>query len=75
MTMKLLILRQTSITGQPVRAGDVIEVNDRDGRQLINSGKAEPATAPAAPAAAPVAQDAEPVQRKRPRRTKTNGPT
>lgn len=78
MTMRLLILRQTSIVGQPARAGDVIEVNDRDARLLINSGKAEPApvtpVAPVAPAVAPVAQDAEPIQRKpRTRRTKTNG--
>ena len=71
MTMKLLILRQTSITGQPVRAGDVIEVNDRDGRQLINSGKAE--AVPTAPAAV-VVQDLEPVKRKpRQRRAKSHG--
>jgi len=74
--MRLLILRQISIAGQPARVGDVLEVNDRDARLLINSGKAEPA--PAAPVVvepAPVAQDPEPIQRKpRPRRTKTNGP-
>ena len=77
MTMRLLILRQTSIVGQPVRAGDVVEVNDRDARLLINSGKAEPA--PAAPMAVepvPVVQDPEPIQRKpRTRRAKNHGPT
>lgn len=72
MIMRLLILRQTSIAGQPARPGDVIEVSDRDARLLVNSGKAE--TAPAAPAAVVVAQDPEPIQRKpRTRRTKTNG--
>jgi hypothetical protein len=70
--MRLLILRQTSIAGQPARVGDVVEVNDRDARLLINNSKAEPA--PAAPVVEPVAQDPEPIQRKpRTRRTKTNG--
>ena len=70
--MRLLILRQTSIAGQPARVGDVVEVNDRDARLLINSGKAEPA--PAAPAVVEVTQDPEPVQRKpRQRRAKSHG--
>ena len=74
MTMRLLILRQTSIAGQPARAGDVIEVSDRDARLLINSGKAEAALTPAAPAVVEVPQDPEPIYRKpRTRRTKTNG--
>lgn len=69
--MRLLILRQTSIAGRPLRVGDVVEVDDRDARLLLNSGKAEPA--PAAPVL--VTQDPEPVQRKpRPRRIKTHGP-
>ena len=75
MTMRLLILRQTSIAGQPARVGDVVEVNDRDARLLINSSKAEPA--PAAPVVVQpvvVTQDPEPIQRKpRTRRTKTHG--
>jgi len=75
--MRLLILRQTSIAGQPLRVGDVVDVNDRDARLLINSGKAKPA--PAAPVAvepAPVAQDPELIQRKpRTRRSKTHGTT
>jgi hypothetical protein len=70
--MRLLILRQTSIAGQPARVGDVVEINDRDARLLINSSKAEPA--PPAPVVESVAQDPEPIQRKpRTRRTKTNG--
>ena len=72
MTMRLLILRQTSIAGQPARLGDVVEVSDRDARLLINSGKAEPA--PAAPAVVEVTQDLEPAQPKpRQRRAKSHG--
>jgi len=63
--MRLEILRQTSIAGRPARAGDVVEVSDRDARVLLGSAKAIPA---------PVVQDPEPIQRKpRTRRTKTNG--
>ena len=70
--MRLLILRQTSIAGQPARPGDVVEVIDRDARLLINSGKAEPA--PAAPAVVVLTQDPEPVKRKpRQRRAKSHG--
>lgn len=72
--MRLLILRQTSIVGQPARVGDVVELNDRDARLLINSGKAKPAPIPAAPVAVVVAQDPEPVKRKpRQRRAKSHG--
>ena len=72
--MRLLILRQTSIAGHPARVGDVVEVNDRDARLLINSGKAEPAPAPTAPAVVVLTQDPEPVKRKpRQRRAKSHG--
>ena len=49
--MRLEILRQTSIAGQPARVGDVVEVSDRDVRLLIGSGKAQ-----LAPAAVPEVQ-------------------
>jgi hypothetical protein len=39
--MKIRILRQTSIYGQPARVGDVIEAFDSDGRTLVAMGKAE----------------------------------
>jgi hypothetical protein len=69
--MRLQILRQTSIAGQPARVGDVVEVSDRDARLLLNSGKAEHAPLPPAPV---VVQDQEPAQRKpRTRRSKTHG--
>ena len=75
--MRLLILRQTSIAGRPARVGDVVEVDGRDARLLINSGKAKPAPA-AAPAAAPevqpLAEDPKPITRKlRTRRSKIHG--
>jgi hypothetical protein len=69
--MRLQILRQTSIAGQPARVGDVVEVSDRDAKLLLNSGKAEHAPLPPSPV---VAQDPEPIQRKpRTRRSKING--
>ena len=71
--MRLKILRQTSIAGQPARVGDVVEVDGRDARLLIGSGKAKPATA-AVPEVQPLAEDPEPIKRKpRPRRIKNNG--
>ena len=71
--MRLLILRQTSIFGQPARPGDVVEVNDRDARLLISSGKANPIPA-AVPEVQPLAEDPEPIKRKpRTRRPKTHG--
>jgi hypothetical protein len=73
--MRLEILRQTSIAGRPARVGDVVEVDGRDARLLLGSGKAQ--QAPSAPMPVPVVmQDQEPAQRKpRTRRSKTNGPT
>ena len=69
--MRLEILRQTSIAGQPARVGDVVEVSDRDARLLLNSGKAEHAPLPPSPV---VVQDLDPIQSKpRTRRTKSNG--
>jgi hypothetical protein len=70
--MRLLILRQTSISGQPARVGDVVNVSDRDARLLINSAKAE--LAPMAPEDVELTQDQETIQRKpRKRRLKSNG--
>jgi hypothetical protein len=69
--MRLEILRQTSIAGRPARVGDVVEVDGRDARLLMGSGKAQPAPVLPVPV---VVQDPEPIQRKpRTRRTKTNG--
>jgi len=71
--MRLEILRQTSIAGRPARVGDVVEVDDRDARLLISSGKAKPIPA-AVPEVQPLAEDPKPIKRKlRPRRIKNNG--
>ena len=71
--MRIEILRQTSIAGQPARVGDVVEVDARDARLLISSGKAKPAPA-AVPEVQPLAEDPKPIKRKpRTRRSKTHG--
>jgi hypothetical protein len=71
--MRIEILRQTSITGQPARVGDVVEVDPRDARLLIGSGKAKPAPA-AVPEVQPLAEDPKPTTRKpRTRRSKIHG--
>lgn len=50
MVMKVELLRNTYLDGQPVWVGDVIEVSAEDGRFLIGAGKAtavvEPDEAP-----------------------------
>jgi hypothetical protein len=76
--MRLQILRQTSIAGQPARVGDVVEVSDWDSRLLIASGKAAPAPAidPAPAEVEPEVQDLEPTTahpRTRKPRTRTHG--
>jgi len=71
--MRLEILRQTSIAGRPARVGDVVELDGRDARLLIGSGKAKLAPV-AVPEVQPLAEDPEPIKRKpRPRRSKNNG--
>lgn len=39
--MRITILRQTSINGQPARVGDVIDASDADARILLGMGKAK----------------------------------
>ena len=63
--MRIQILRQTSISGQPARAGDVVDVSDHDARLLLGIGKAEPAPA--------TAQAEDPTPTRKPRTRKTNG--
>jgi len=71
--MRIEILRQTSIAGQPARVGDVVEVDARDARLLIGSGKAKPAPV-AVTEVQPLAEDPKPITRKpRTRRSKTHG--
>jgi len=71
--MRIEILRQTSIAGQPARVGDVVEADARDARLLISSGKAKPIPA-AVPEVQPLAEDPKPIKRKpRTRRSTTHG--
>lgn len=39
--MRIRILKQTSINGQPARVGDVIDAADSDASTLLAMGKAE----------------------------------
>jgi hypothetical protein len=40
--MRIRILKQTSINGQPARVGQLLEPSDADARTLLAMGKAEP---------------------------------
>jgi len=44
--MRIRILRYTSISGQPVRPGDVVDPSETDARILLRMGKAELAPDP-----------------------------
>lgn len=39
--MKIRILKQTSISGQPARVGQVVDANDQDAGTLLAMGRAE----------------------------------
>jgi len=65
--MRIRILRQTSIAGQPVRPGDVIDPSEMDARILIRMGKAELAPDPDPPPAV------QAPRKPRARRGTTNG--
>jgi len=39
--MRIRILKQTSINGQPARVGQLLEPSDADARTLLAMGKAE----------------------------------
>jgi hypothetical protein len=45
-TMRIEILRRTSFAGQPLLAGEVHDIPDRDARYLLACGKAEKAQDP-----------------------------
>ena len=40
--MKMKITRDTFVAGEPVKAGQTVEVSEADGRNLLSSGKAVP---------------------------------
>lgn len=67
--MRIEILKQTSIAGQPARVGDVIEASDSDAATLVAMRKARPALQdPALPVAAEAATEPAPEARPRPRK-------
>jgi hypothetical protein len=57
--MRIEILRQVMISGEPVTAGSFVEVSEADGNLLIGSGKA--VIAPVVEKPAPVEVTEEPV--------------
>lgn len=57
--MKIQLTRNTVVNGQPQAIGDVIEVNDQDGKFLINIKKAVRFIEPDAQVVEAPAQNAE----------------
>ena len=64
--MWIRILRQTSISGQPARVGDVIDVNNQDASTLIAMRKAEVAQDPS-PVVIAQGKEAKPPRTRKPR--------
>lgn len=44
--MRIEILRRTSFAGQPLLAGEVVDIPDRDARYLVGTSKAREAQDP-----------------------------
>ena len=61
--MRIRILRQTSISGQPARVGDVLDATPADARLLLAMGRAE-----LAPDPDPVVITAQEARKPRPRK-------
>jgi hypothetical protein len=60
--MRIRILKQTSISGQPARVGQVLEPSDADARDLLAMGRAE--LVPTDPTPVIVTPEASPRPRK-----------
>lgn len=69
--MRIEILRQVMISGEPVTAGSFIEVSDADGNLLIGSGKAVAAPAVDKPAPVVVVEEIAPEPVKAVRKART----
>lgn len=60
--MRVEILRQVMISGEPVSAGSFVEVNEADGNLLVGSGKAVIALAVVKPVPVEVTEEPKPVK-------------
>jgi hypothetical protein len=60
--MRIEILRQVMISGEPVSAGSFVEVSEADGNLLVGSGKAVVAPAVEKPAPVEVTEEPKPVK-------------
>jgi hypothetical protein len=59
--MRIEILRQVMISGEPVSAGSFVEVSEADGNLLVGSGKAVVAPAVEKPAPVEVTEEPKPA--------------
>jgi hypothetical protein len=70
--MRIEILRQVMISGEPVQAGSFVEVTEADGNLLVGSGKAVVAPAVEKPAPVEVTEEPAPAPAVKPvRKAKT----
>jgi len=72
--MKIEILRQVMISGEPVQAGSFVEVNEADGNLLVGSGKAVVVPAVEKPAPVEVTEEVKPEPAKPVRKARTYSP-
>jgi hypothetical protein len=72
--MRVEILRQVMISGEPVQAGSFVEVTEADGNLLVGSGKAVVAPAVEKPAPVEVTEEVKPEPVKPVRKARTYSP-
>ena len=72
--MRIEILRQVMISGEPVEAGSFIEVSEADANLLVGSGKAMIAPAVEKPAPVEVTEEPKPAPAKPGRKPKFVAP-
>lgn len=72
--MRIEILRQVMISGEPVEAGSFIEVSEADANLLVGSGKAVIAPAVEKPAPVKVTEEPKPAPAKTGRKPKFVAP-
>ncbi len=72
--MKVEILRQVMVSGEPVSAGSFIEVSEADANLLIGNGKAVVAAVVEKPAPVEVTEEIKPEPAKAVRKARTYAP-